>query len=213
MTAVKINVDGQEIIAQKGQSVLEACLANDIYIPHICSLPEIQDRGVSCRLCMVEMDGFLRPQAACSLPVQADMIVRTDTDGVRTLQKEAFRLLMSTHDVACVTCEANGACELQKIARFLGVKLSSNGLPVYLKEPAIDTDHPYLIHYRNRCVLCARCLVACEKVEGRAQFSFSQRGIDMRLSFMGMKPDACDACAKECARVCPTGALILKKKA
>ena len=207
---VKINIDGQEIDVQQGQSVLQACLEHDIYVPHICSLPEIQDRGASCRLCMVQMEGYPIPQAACSIPVSENMSIKTDTEEVRSLQKEAFRLLLSTHDISCGTCEANGKCELQNIAKFLKVKLSSEGLAKYLKEPAIDEDHPCAIHYRNRCVLCARCLSACEKIQGTAQFSFSKRGIDMQLSFMGMMPEVCSACSKDCIAVCPTGALIPK---
>jgi len=209
---MKLILDRKEVEVSEGKSVLQACLENDIYIPHVCFLPEIRDNGASCRLCMVQIDGCSSPQSACSVSIEEGMVVQTNTSRVRQLQKKAFHLLLSTHDVACGTCEANGVCELQKIAKFLQVKLSNDRVAKYLKEPAIDTKHPCAIYYVNRCVLCARCLAACEKAQGSAQFSFSHRGINMRLSFIGMDSSICDNCSKICLQSCPTGALVHKKE-
>jgi predicted molibdopterin-dependent oxidoreductase YjgC len=135
---VSILVDQKKIEVQEGTSVLKACLENGITIPNLCYLKEVDPAPASCRLCFVEIDGVDRPVAACSVPVQATMVVRTDTPAVRRLQRTALKLLLSVHDVDCKNCPANRKCALQHLARFLNVGLKPKGLQHHLKEPVID---------------------------------------------------------------------------
>jgi len=108
----KLIVDGREIEAQQGANLLQACLDNDIYIPNLCYLKEMQDPPSSCRLCFVEIEGYRQPVTACRVEIREGMVVKTDTEHVRRLQRTAFELLLSVHHVDCKNCPANRRCEL-----------------------------------------------------------------------------------------------------
>ncbi|UCF95222.1 MAG: (2Fe-2S)-binding protein [Desulfobacterales bacterium] len=211
-TMIKIRVDECELEVEAGKNLLQACLQNGIYIPSLCYLDGIDPMAASCRMCWVEIEGTHQPVAACTVAVQAGMVVKTDTPAVRRLQKTALRFLLSVHDVDCRNCPANRQCELQRSARFLKVGLKSKHLPSYLKQPAIVPLFPGLEYYPNRCILCGKCLAVCREPQGRPVLTFAQRGFDTVVSYFG-PPDsnaqACEDC-QACARICPVAALIFK---
>jgi NADH dehydrogenase/NADH:ubiquinone oxidoreductase subunit G len=209
---VSILVDQKKIEAQEGTPLLKACLDNGITIPNLCYLKEVDPAPASCRLCFVEIDGVDRPVAACSVPVQAAMVVRTDTPAVRRLQRTALKLLLSVHDVDCRNCPANRKCTLQHLARFLKVGLKSKGLRHRLKEPPIDDRHPCLDYFPNRCVLCGRCVAVCRRATDRPELTFAKRGFDTVVSFFGRTDSARHDCAtcRACIDTCPVAALALK---
>ena len=210
---VKITVDDSGIEAEEGSSLLQTCLENDIYIPNLCFLPAMKNPPAACRMCFVEMEGENRPVTSCTVKVKEGMVVKTDTARVRHLQRTAFQLLMSVHDVDCGNCHANKKCELQRIAKFLKVGLKPGKLERYLKAVDEEAGHPLLNYYPNRCVLCGKCIFVCKEKHGQAAMTFAKRGFDTIISFYG-RTDAmtfpCKTC-RACVEVCPVGAISLKQ--
>ena len=210
---VTLLVDDKEIEAKNKTNLLQACLDNNIYIPHLCYLENMGTPSASCRMCFVEIEGEDKPTTSCTTMVKDHMVVKTDTPAVRQLQRTALRLLLSAHNIDCKNCHANKACGLQNIAKFLNVSLKSKPLDRYLKDTDIDLDHPYLNYYPNRCVLCGKCLHVCRNQHGQSVLTFANRGFNTAISFYASKdaPSSfCEDCTL-CVDICPVGALILKE--
>ncbi len=208
----KIRVDGKEIETKHGTTLLQACLDNDIYIPNLCFLESMEIPSASCRMCFVEIQGERQPITSCTVAVEDDMVVKTDTPAVRQLQRTALRLLLSVHHVNCKHCPANKKCELQRIAKFLKVGLKPKRLERYLKETEVDQNHPFLNHYPNRCVLCGKCVRSCRRENGQSVWTFAERGFDTVISAYGegeASSQTCEEC-DVCVKICPVGALTLK---
>lgn len=213
-TMITMTVDDRPIEAPDGSSVLSACLSAGVTIPHLCWLETDSpaDAPAACRLCFVEIDGFREPVTACTVPVENGMTVHTGTAAVRSLQKTAFKLLLSVHRVDCKHCPANKACVLQDIAKFLGVGLGCKPFERVLKEPDVDVSHPVLDYYPNRCVLCGLCIRVCRHRHEQSQLSFAGRGFDTVVGYFDADPAAASDCGscRACLEVCPTGALVEK---
>jgi bidirectional [NiFe] hydrogenase diaphorase subunit len=204
---IKIVVDDIEIEAFEGDNLLEICLDNDIFIPNLCHLKDMEHPPVSCRLCFVELEGINNPVSSCTVKIKEGMTVSTDTERVRGIQQAAFKLLLSTHLVECRTCPANKRCEIQKLAGFLKVGLKNEDFEKKIKDYDIDKTHPLIHYYPNRCVLCGRCVYVCEK-KGHSILSFSNRGLNTAISLYGQEENLSCASCKECIDVCPVKALI-----
>jgi NADH dehydrogenase/NADH:ubiquinone oxidoreductase subunit G len=207
-----LSVDGKAITARPGQSLLAACLENGIYIPHLCFAEEDDHSPASCRLCFVQVGGSTEPQTACTLKVSEGLVVRTDAPEVRRLQQSALRLLLSSHRVDCRNCPANRACVLQKIAAFLGIGLKASPLDRIPVAEQIDRSHPAIDHFPHRCVLCGKCIRACENRNGLPMLTFAGRGFDTAVRYYPLSdqpPGECEACGR-CIAVCPVGALVLR---
>jgi bidirectional [NiFe] hydrogenase diaphorase subunit len=208
---VQIRVDNNIIEAEDGANLLQTCLENGIYIPNLCYLNDSQEPFAACRLCFVEIDGH--PVAACTQKVTEGLQVQTDTPAVRRLQKTAFRLLLSVHEIKCKECPANKRCELQRIAKFLKVGLKPKGLEIRLKDPSLDSGHPYLIVDQNRCVLCGKCVQVCLQKHGHSYLTFAKRGFDTVISAY-LEPDdiplTFSGCTL-CIDICPVMAISLKE--
>lgn len=210
---IRLVVDDKELEAEEGTVLLDACLEKGIYIPHLCHLKGAEEPHASCRLCFVEIEGMGKPVPSCTVTVREGMVVKTDTPQVRDLQISALRFLLSVHDVDCAHCPANKQCALQNIAKFLRVGLKAKGLEIYLKEPRLVQDHPLIDYYPNRCVLCARCVRTCRSRNGLPAMTFAKRGFDTIISFFGgTQSPSCEDCLT-CVKVCPVGALVLRKPA
>ena len=210
---LKLRVDNQEIETREGKTLLQACLDNRIYIPNLCYLEDMESPSASCRMCFVEIEGIKQPVPSCTVQVRDEMVVKTDTPGVRQLQRTALRLLLSVHDVDCKNCHANKNCELQNIAKFLKVGLKPKRLERYLKETQIDETHPFLNHYPNRCVLCGKCVHICRGKHGQSVLTFAKRGFDTVISTYSVTDVSSLACS-DCGtyvKACPVGALALKE--
>lgn len=210
---LKLLVDNQEIETREGKTLLQACLDNQIYIPNLCFLENVERPSASCRMCFVEIEGIKQPVPSCTVQVRHEMVVKTDTPGVRQLQRTALRLLLSVHDVDCKNCHANKNCELQNIAKFLKVGLKPKRLERYLKETQIDETHPFLNHYPNRCVLCGKCVHICRGKHGQSVLTFAKRGFDTVISTYSVTDVSSLACSDcgTCVKACPVGALALKE--
>ncbi|MCG6911023.1 MAG: (2Fe-2S)-binding protein [Deltaproteobacteria bacterium] len=209
---ITITVDSKEIQAEAGASLLEACLENDIYIPHLCHVAGMQTPPASCRLCMVAVVGVDRPVTACTTQVAEGMVVETAAPEVRHLQRTALRLLLSVHDIDCKNCHANKHCELQNIARFLKIGLRAKPYDTLLEKSAVDRSHPFLDYLPNRCVLCGKCMYACREKNGQSMFTYAGRGFDTVISAFGVDSADVDCAAcLACVDICPVGALVVRE--
>ena len=210
---VKLLVDGREIEAQEGTVLLQACLGKGIYIPNLCFLEDMGSPPASCRLCFVQIEGREDPVPSCAVKVTEPMVVKTDTPAVRSLQRSAFRFLMSVHEIRCRPCPANRKCELQRIAKFLQIGLNPKGLETSLKETSLVQNHPLLDYHPNRCVLCGRCIHVCQRQHGRALMTFAKRGFDTVVSFYGNRDPAASPCRDclACVETCPVAAITLRQ--
>lgn len=208
--AIEIRVDGQAIRVAKGANLLEACLANDIYIPNLCHLEGEKPAHASCRLCFVAIDGRETPVPACTISVTEPLQIQTDTPAVRRLQKAGLQLLLSVHKVDCKNCPANKRCALQKMARFLKVALKPKGLDRYLKEIEVDSRHPFFDYYPNRCVLCGKCVRVCRNANDQSLLTFAERGFKTVIAYFGGKKEMAAACpdCNACTAVCPVAAIV-----
>ena len=210
---IRINVDNLEIEAKEGTNLLQACLDNNIYIPNLCYVKGKERVSASCRLCFVEVEGEGRPLMSCTMEVRDGMVVKTDTEAVRRLQRSALRLLLSVHRVECSKCPANKRCDLQKLGTFLKVGLKPKSLDKYLKEPEVDEAHPVLNYFPNRCVLCGRCVYLCKEKHVRPLLTFAKRGLNTVISLYGGEDSGGPACKDclACVDVCPVAAIVPKK--
>jgi NADH dehydrogenase/NADH:ubiquinone oxidoreductase subunit G len=165
----------------------------------------------SCRLCFVEIGGERKPVNACRVKARERMIIRTDTPLVRELQRSALNLLLSVHRVDCKNCPANRNCELQRMAKFLGVPLKVKHLDHIEREPVKALGHPLLEYDANRCVLCGRCILVCrQQMGGSSLLTFVKRGFDTIVGFLGERDPAKLPCCNclSCVEVCPVGAIF-----
>lgn len=209
---ITLIINDKEIKARAGEKVLWAALENDIYIPNLCAIKEKPEPNASCRLCWVEVAGKKGPVAACTEEIKEGMMVNTRGEKAQGLAKAGFELLMATHELDCAHCNANGRCELQKIAKILKCSLKPRNLRLMLRNLPIDDSNPTFTYNPNKCILCGRCVWECRKQKEKAILGFAHRGFERRLTTFSDEPigkDRCLDCA-ECVKVCPVGALALK---
>jgi len=210
---INLLVDGRQIEADQGASLLQVCLRNGVYIPHLCFMEGTSRPDASCRLCYVEIEGYPEPVTSCTVSITEGLRVRTDSERVRHLQRSALRLLLSAHDVDCKHCHANRACALQDMASFLKIGLIPTPLKSIPWNAEVDGSHPCIDLYPHRCVLCGKCIKVCRDSAEKPLFTLAGRGISTRIRHLPTEGDAavdCRAC-KRCISVCPVGALQLRK--
>ena len=205
MSKVKINIDGKEVQAENGQTVLDAALANDIYIPHLCHHPELESRGV-CRLCLVETAGG-ELITACRLPVIAGMVIKTKTEKVDKAIRPVVEMLIAYHHDTCRGCPAIGKCELQTVMSHLKIdrKRVRRLYPPPAKKP-LDIMNSSFKYDSNRCILCGICIYTCEDIHGNSLLYYIGRGHEAKVAFYGDEKK-CIFCLK-CVARCPVGSLI-----
>ena len=211
---VSLTIDGKEVKAVEGEKLLWAALDNDIYVPNLCAIREKSEPYAACRLCFVEVEGTEMPVTACTEPVREGMVVNTRGAKALRLARTGLELLLASHPVDCVHCLKSGSCELQKIAKHLGVKLKTKRFSKILPELPIDTSSPLFIYDPNKCVLCGRCVWVCQEKLGVGELGFAYRGFRRMVTTFGDEPmgkSGCQDC-RECVAVCPVGALVFKER-
>jgi len=212
MKTVSLTINGKKIIAREGKKLLWVALDNGIYIPNLCALRENSESVAACRLCFVEVVGRVQPVTACTETVTEGMVVNTRGEKALRLARSSFELIMASHPVDCAHCARNGSCELQKIARWLNVKLKPKRFKKLMRELPVDDSHPLFTYDPNKCVLCERCVRVCRQ-HGIGVLGFAHRGFQRVVTTFYDEPIGESRCLEcgECISVCPTGALVFKE--
>lgn len=208
-----LKISGLEFKASEGSTILDVARTNNIFIPTLCSFKGLSNVG-ACRLCMVEVRGVPRLLAACATRVAEGMDVTVDSPKVAKYRRMILELLLAERNHICAACVSNGHCELQALAQQLGI--SHTRYPYRYPVFHYDASHPKFNYDANRCILCTRCMRACEEVEGARTWNVMGRGINSMMITDLHQPWgqslSCTSCSK-CVHVCPTGALSEKGRA
>ncbi|WP_201836567.1 formate dehydrogenase subunit alpha [Microvirga zambiensis] len=205
---VTLTIDGQAVSVPAGTSVMAAAMMMGTQIPKLCATDMLEAFG-SCRLCLVEIEGRRGTPASCTTPTEEGMVVSTQTERLADLRRGVMELYISDHPLDCLTCSANGDCELQDMAGAVGLREVRYGYDGanHLDAPK-DTSNPYFTFEDSKCIACSRCVRACEEVQGTFALTIQGRGFDSRVSpsgtdFFGSECVSCGACVQ----ACPTATL------
>ncbi len=203
-------LNGKEAPFTPGQTILDAARNFGIEIPTLCYLKGATPTG-ACRICLVEVKGARSLMAACSTPVGPGMEVFTDSDLVHKARKMNVELLLASGKHDCLVCEANGDCRLQNLAYFYNITQSR--FPETEKFYPTENENPFIVRDFSRCILCGRCVQACNEVVVNRAITQGYRGAESKIVTGGDQPydnSECVFCG-QCVEVCPTGALTEKK--
>lgn len=222
---VTLTIDGNEVTVPEGTSIMRASMEAGIAIPKLCATDMVDAFG-SCRLCLVEIEGRNGTPSSCTTPVMEGQVVHTQTGRLKSLRKGVMELYISDHPLDCLTCAANGDCELQDMAGAVGLrdvrygqdganhvfKQGRNDSALNTKWMPKDESNPYFTYDPSKCIVCSRCVRACEEVQGTFALTIEGRGFDSRVSpgmhesFLGSECVSCGACVQ----ACPTATLTEK---
>lgn len=215
---VTLVIDGMDVSVPEGTSVMRAAAEAGITVPKLCATDMLEAYG-SCRLCVVEIEGMRGTPASCTTPVREGMVVKTQTEQLARLRRGVMELYISDHPLDCLTCAANGDCELQDMAGAVGLRevryapgenhveprAAEGPNPRYIPR---DESNPYFFYDPSKCITCMRCVRACEEVQGTFALTIEGRGFDARIStgtedFLNSDCVSCGACVQ----ACPTATL------
>ena len=207
---VSLSIDGRQVQVPAGPRIIRAAGPFDIDIPKLCATDSLQAFG-SCRLCVVKIEGRKGVSAACTTPVEAGLVVHTQTENVTRLRRNLMELYISDHPLDCATCPADGDCELQDTAAALGVSASRYGFEGENHCAAEkDTSHTYFTFDASKCIVCSRCVRACEEIQGTYALTIEGRGFESRVvagQAENFEDSECVSCGA-CVQACPTTSLM-----
>jgi len=209
---VTLRIDGQDVAVPEGTSIMRAAALIGTDVPKLCATDTLEAFG-SCRLCLVEIDGRPGYPASCTTPVADGMVVRTQTDRLAKLRRGVMELYISDHPLDCLTCSANGDCELQDQAGAVGLRDVRYGYEG-ANHLAADTDesNPYFTFDPAKCIVCSRCVRACDEIQGTFALTIEGSGFGSKVAASqddGFLNSECVSCGA-CVQACPTSALIEK---
>lgn len=210
MTTVKLIINGQEVSAPAGSTVLEAAALAGIDIPTLCHHRALTPIG-ACRMCLVEIEGQPTLQPACTFPIAEGMKVQTHSPQVVEMRRFLLELLLSDHPLDCMTCDSTGSCELQDLMYEYGVR--ETRFPGRRHVYPTEDPNPFIRRDYSKCVLCHRCVQACQEINGVEALSMLWRGFDAMPGTArdgNLEDSPCEFCGM-CVELCPTGALYPKQ--
>lgn len=203
---VRIVIDGKEVLVWEQTSILEAARANGIFIPTLCHHPKLSPFG-GCRLCLVEIKGMPRPVTSCTTAVGEGMEISTSTPEIEELRRLVLELILSDHPNDCMVCEKTGSCTLQELAYMYGIReIEFSGERRTYKT---RDGNPFIERDLEKCILCGRCVKACDEIQGVEAIDFGYRGFQSKICTSYEDDLDCEFCG-QCVSVCPTGALTGK---
>ncbi len=209
---VEIEIDGLPARVKAGSTIMRAARENGVDVPKLCASDNLEPFG-SCRLCLVEIEGRKGYPASCTTPVEAGMKIRTQTEALAKLRRNVMELYISDHPLDCLTCSANGDCELQDMAGAVGLREVRYGFDGENHLDAeIDSSNPYFSFDPSKCIVCSRCVRACDEVQGTFALTIAGRGFESKVSasidqdFIDSECVSCGACVQ----ACPTATLMEK---
>ena len=206
-----IKIDGVDVPFQEGQTIMDAALAADIYIPHLCHKPGLSPHG-SCKLCTVDVNG--RAVSSCTMPAEEGQEIDNNTQALNEVRKSITQMLFVEGNHLCPSCEKTGDCTLQAIGYHLG--MLDGHYPQFYPRREVDASHPSLVIDRDRCIMCELCVRASREVDGKDVFAISGRGTSCHLivnSPTGKLGDSDIDVDDLAAHICPVGAILIKDDA
>jgi len=205
-------IDGQSITVPAGTSIMRAAATSDINVPKLCATDSVEPFG-SCRLCVVQIEGRRGFPASCTTPFEEGMVVTTQNEPIADLRRNVMELYISDHPLDCLTCAANGDCELQDMAGAVGLRDVRYGYEGDNHLDSVkDTSNPYFDFDPSKCIACSRCVRACEETQGTFALTIENRGFASKVSpsqseaFIDSECVSCGACVQ----ACPTATLVEK---
>ncbi|HKU14093.1 MAG TPA: formate dehydrogenase subunit alpha [Steroidobacteraceae bacterium] len=209
---VAVEIDGRPTQVLAGTTIMRAARESGIDVPKLCATDSLKPFG-SCRLCLVEVEGRKGYPASCTTPVEPGMKIRTQTPALAKLRRNVMELYISDHPLDCLTCSANGDCELQDMAGAVGLREVRYGFTGRNHLDAVkDTSNPYFAFDPAKCIVCSRCVRACDEVQGTFALTIEGRGFNAKVS-AGMGEmffdSECVSCGA-CVQACPTATLMEK---
>jgi formate dehydrogenase major subunit len=215
-TLVTLEIDGKPVTVPRGTSVMRAAVEAGVQVPKLCATDNMEPFG-SCRLCLVEIEGRRGTPASCTTPAEPGMKVRTQSPKIAKLRRGVMELYISDHPLDCLTCAANGDCELQDMAGVVGLREVRYGYEGqnHLKAPK-DESNPYFTFEASKCIVCSRCVRACEEVQGTFALTIQGRGFASKVasgptSFLDSECVSCGACVQACPTATLTEKTIIAK--
>jgi formate dehydrogenase major subunit/formate dehydrogenase alpha subunit len=207
---INLKINGQPIQAEAGKTVLQVAQEHDVHVPTLCYHKDLSPTG-NCRMCVVEVKGGRFLQAACVTPIWEGMEIETSSEKVMKDRKMTLELMLANHPVDCMTCDVAGECELQDLAYEYQAQVPAWGTKG-TRYQADSDPNPFIRVDMNKCILCRRCVLACEEIQGRQVWGVAKRGFDEVIvagAGTTMLEARCESCG-QCVAYCPTGALSNK---
>jgi len=212
MNEITLTINGKEVKGKEGSTILEICRANAIELPTLCHYDGLSDVA-ACRLCLVEIEGERRPMPACTYPARDGLVVQTHTERLEKYRRLILELMFTEKNHLCAQCVASGECELQALAyRY---QMDNLRYPLSWPSLPVDSVNKFIVIDHNRCILCGRCIRACDEFAGIHTLDFGYRGWrDRVVADLGqpLGESSCISCGA-CFQVCPTGAIFSKVSA
>ncbi|MCA2990240.1 formate dehydrogenase subunit alpha [Gemmatimonas sp.] len=209
---IELTIDGMAVSVPAGTSIMQAARTVGVDIAKLCATDSLASFG-SCRLCIVQVEGRRGLPASCTTPVESGMVVRTQTPQVARIRRNVMELYISDHPLDCLTCAANGDCELQDMAGAVGLREVRYGMDGANHLAAVkDESNPYFTFDPAKCIVCSRCVRACDEIQGTFALSITDRGFASKVTAgidEGFLASECVSCGA-CVQACPTATLIEK---